>query len=193
MAVGDHVVQAFYHDDTNPIPDFTDSQASVTQHITYPPPAKPAPSPPSTPASPTPFQATLSVFPLGSSMSDLLRGRFSDSVVLSGPGSVSENLFSDGVLPATATGAPAARHKKSKHHMAALLLAKGSASTATAGTVNVTLLPTAAGKKTLKKARNSLRVVLITSVKDAKTGNVTKLPPKKLTLKQARGHGARLS
>jgi hypothetical protein len=125
------------------------------------------------------------VFPLGPTVRDLLRGGFSDSVVLTGPGSVSENLFSDnGVLPATASRASAARHKKSKRHQAAVLLAKGGASTATAGTVTVTLLPTAAGKKTLKKTRHSLRVVLITSVKDAKTGKVTNLPPHRLTLKR---------
>jgi virginiamycin B lyase len=186
LAAGDHVVQAFYHDDTGPIPDFTDSQASVTEHITSPPPpAKPAPSPPPLPPpSPPPLQATLSVFPLAPTVHNLLRGGFTDSVVLTGPGSVSENLFSDnGALPATASRASAARHKKSKRHQAAVLLAKGGASTATTGTVTVTLLPTAAGRKTLKKTRHSLRVVLITSVKDTRTGKVTNLPPHTLTLK----------
>jgi hypothetical protein len=179
---GEYSVTALYHDGTGATPDFTDSQASVTEHITSPPPpAKPASSSPAPP--PTPFQATLSVFSLRVTVRDLLRGRFSDGVTLTGPGSVSENLFSDtGVLPATASRASAARHKKSKRHTA-VLLARGGASIATAGTVNVTLLPTAAGKKTLKKTRHSLRVVLITSVKDAKTGNVTNLPAKTLTLK----------
>jgi virginiamycin B lyase len=178
---GDHTVRALYFASMMGIQDFTGSQASVTEHITSPPPpAKPAAS---TPPSPPPFQATLSVFPLAPTVRGLLRGRFSDSVVLTGPGSVSENMFSDtGVLPATASRASAARHKKSKRHTA-VLLARGGASIATAGTVNVTLLPTAAGKKTLKKTRHSLRVVLITSVKDAKTGNVTNLPAKTLTLK----------
>jgi IPT/TIG domain/Bacterial Ig-like domain (group 3)/Fibronectin type III domain/FG-GAP repeat len=182
LAAGDHVVQAFYHDGTGVTPNFTDSHASVTEHITSPPP--PAKSPASPPPPPPPFQATLSVFPLAPTVRGLLRGAFSDSVTLTGPGSVSENMFADnGVLPATASRASSAHHKKGKRHQVALLLARGSASTATAGTVNVTLLPTAAGKKTLKKTRHSLRVVLITSVKDAKTGNVTNLPAKTLTLK----------
>jgi hypothetical protein len=182
---GEYTVTALYHDDTGVTPDFTDSQASVTEYITSPPPpAEPAPSPPPPPPPPPPFRATLSVFPLGPTVHNLLRGGFSDSVVLTGPGSVSENLFSDnGVLPATASRAAAARHQQSKRHQA-VLLAKGGASTATAGTVTVTLLPTAAGRKTLKKTRHSLRVVLITSVKDAKTGEVTNLPPHRLALKR---------
>jgi virginiamycin B lyase len=180
---GEYSVTAVYHDGTGATPDFTDSQASVTEQITSQlQPAKPAP--PSTAPSPTPFQAALSVFPLRATIRDLLRDGFSDSVVLTAPGSVSEELFSDnGVLPATASRTSAARHKKSKRHQAAMLLAKGVASTTTAGTVTVTLFPTAAGRKTLKKTRHSLRVVLITSVKDAKTGKVTNLPPHTLTLK----------
>jgi virginiamycin B lyase len=184
---GEYTVTALYHDDTRATPDFTDSQASLTEHITNPPPPvapPPAKSAASSPPPPPRFQATLSVFPLGPTVRGLLKDGFSDGVVLTGPGSVSENLFSDnGVLPATASRAATARHDKSKHHKAASLLAKGSASVATAGTVNVTLLPTAAGKKILKKTRHSLRVVLITSVKDAKTGYVTNLPPHRLTLK----------
>ncbi len=180
---GEYTVTALYHDDTRATPDFTDSQASMTEHITSPPPpAKPAPS---LPPPPPPFQATLSVFPLGPTLRGLLKGGFSDSVILTGPGSVSENMFSDnGVVPATASRASSAHHKKGKRHQVALLLARGGASTTTAGTVNVTLLPTVTGKKTLKKTRHSLRVVLITSVKDAKTGKVTNLPSKTLTLKR---------
>ncbi len=150
---GEYTVTALYREETRPVPDFTDSQASVTEQITSPPPpANLAPSSlapaPRTPA----FQATLSVFPLRPAIHDLLRGRFSDGVALTGPGSVSEELFADnGVVPATASRASAARHKRNKHHKAALLLATGSASTAKAGTVTVTLLPTAAGKKALVK------------------------------------------
>jgi hypothetical protein len=187
---GDHVVQAFYFNFVRLYADFTASNASLTEHITIPPPpaappAKGVLSVRSAAPPPPPFQAMLSAFPLGPTVRGLLRGGFSDSVVLNGPGSVTQDLFSDnGALPATASRAAAAYHKKSKRRRAALLLAKGSASTATAGTVNVTLLPTAAAKKTLKKTRHSLRVVLITTVTDAKTGKATKLAPHTLTLKR---------
>jgi hypothetical protein len=125
------------------------------------------------------------VFPLRPGLRDLLRGTFSDSVLLTGPGSVSENLFEDnGVLPATAARVSAGRHTRAKHRRAAALLARGTASTARAGTVTVTLRPTAGAKKTLKRTHHSLRVVLVTSVKDASTGQVTNLPPKRFTLKR---------
>jgi hypothetical protein len=39
---GDYTVTALYHDDTLAIPDFTDSRASVTEHITSPPASPPA-------------------------------------------------------------------------------------------------------------------------------------------------------
>jgi hypothetical protein len=66
----------------------------------------------------------------------------------------------------------------------ALLLARGSGSTAAAAAIKVTLLPTEVGKKVLKKSRHGIQVVLLTSVKDAKTGKVTTLPPHRLTLER---------
>jgi len=186
---GDHAVVADYHEDTHPTPDFTDSQASLTEHITSAPappkpPASPAASLPLPPPAP-PFQGTLSAVSLRLGIRDLLRGAFSDSVTLTGSGSVTQDLFAEGgVLPATATRVSAAGHKKSKRLQSALLLAKGSARTTAAGTVKVTLRPTTAGKKALKTTHRSLRAVLITSVKDSRTGRVTNLPPQKLTLRR---------
>ncbi len=55
---------------------------------------------------------------------------------------------------------------------------------ATAGTVTVTLLPTAAGEKTLKKTRRPLRVVLLIGFKEAKTSQCHQPPAKTLTLKR---------
>ncbi len=181
LKAGQHTVTAYYYDGGEPTPDFTGSKASLTERITGPaPPPPPLPPPP-----PPPFQATLSAFPRVLGIGDLLRGRFGDSVVLTGPGSVTEDLFeANGVVPAVATRASGARQNKHRRRRPALLLARGSASTGAAGAVKVTLLPTRAGKKTLKKSRHGMQVVLITSVKDAKTGKVTTLGTQKLTLKR---------
>jgi hypothetical protein len=193
LDAGQHIITAYYHNGTAPQPDFTFSEASLTEHVTGPPqsPTKPPASspppttPPLTPPTPRPFQATLSAFARGLGVRDLLRGRFTDSVVLTGPGSVEEDLFEDkGVVPAVATRASGARNNKNRRPRSALLLARGGASIAAAGAVKVTLLPTGAGKKALKKSRHGMQVVLITSVKDAKTRKVTTLPPQKLTLKR---------
>jgi hypothetical protein len=52
---GDYTVQAAYHDDTGPIPDFTDSQSSLNEHINSPPSPQPAPpTPPPLAATPAP-------------------------------------------------------------------------------------------------------------------------------------------
>src|SRR5262249_6183992 len=123
LSLGDHVVQAFYHDGTGITPDFGDSQASVTERIANaPPPASASPPLLSLAPLPPPFQATLSAFPLRPTVRGLLRGAFTDSVGLTGPGTVTENLFLDnGVLPTTASRASAARHKKGAHRTATLL------------------------------------------------------------------------
>jgi Bacterial Ig-like domain (group 3)/IPT/TIG domain/Fibronectin type III domain/FG-GAP repeat len=43
LDVGDHTITASYHDDTGATPDFTDSQATIIEHITPPPPASSSP------------------------------------------------------------------------------------------------------------------------------------------------------
>jgi hypothetical protein len=62
---GDHVVQALYHDDTGLRPDFTDSQAGVTQRIDSPPGSSPPPVSPSPPSavSPPPAVAPIAISP----------------------------------------------------------------------------------------------------------------------------------
>jgi hypothetical protein len=180
LPAGDHTVQAKFLG--NPligrIPDFKPSEASLIQHIVNPAPPAKAAGPPTAPPA---FQASLSVFPLGTTIRGFVKHGLSDSVELNAPGTVTEDLYAEnGTLPATAA---IARHKHGKHHRTALLLAKGSTSTATTATVTVRLTPTSAGIKFLKKARHAVRAVLLTTVEDAKTGNVTNLPHKTVTLK----------
>jgi hypothetical protein len=186
LNAGEHIVRAFYHDDTHSTPDFTDSQASLAETITNPPTTQPPASPPAAPLSSSPpvslpFQAVLNSFHARMTIHVLLARQFSDFVTLNGPGTVVQDLFAkDGVLPATASRAASSGHGKNKR--AASLLAKGSASTSAAGTAKVTLIPTVAGRRMLRARRASLRVILVTSVKDARTGKVTNLPAKVLTL-----------
>jgi hypothetical protein len=83
-------------------------------------------------------------------------------VTINQPGTVTQDLYQvGGAVPASA-----AAHRKGhrKHKPPALLLARGSASAAAAGTVSVTLHVTGKGRHALDRSHR-MRAVLVTTLK----------------------------
>jgi hypothetical protein len=129
------------------------------------PPAPPAPPPP-----PGPLQGRLARLAVAK-IAKLLKGGWVNLVTINQPGTVVQDLYlQNGTLPALAA---AARHKHGRHHRPpALLLARGSASATSAGTVSVTLHVTAKGRRALKHARRA-RAVLITTLRSGSGATLT--------------------
>jgi hypothetical protein len=122
------------------------------------------PAPPPAPAPPPPPPA------LGGALARLVRvtihrlliSGWLTQVTINQPGTVTEDLYQlDGTLPAVAATAKHKRHRRKPP--AAMLLARGSASAKSAGTVSVVLRATAQGRHTLKRLK-SVKAVLITTL-----------------------------
>ena len=120
-----------------------------------PPPAPPPPPPPAIPA----LQGTILRL-TRTTISKLLRSGWHTQVTINQPGRVIEDLYlQDGTLPAYAS-------RKAKHHAkkpAALLLARGSTLTKSAGKVDVLIKVTKQGRRRLKHAAR-VKAVLITTL-----------------------------
>jgi hypothetical protein len=139
-------------------------------------PAPPAPPPPP----PPPPALHGSIFKLlATTIHKLLKSGWTDEVTINQAGTVTQDLYQlGGAIPASASA-----HKKSHGHKRkppALLLARGSASAVTAGTVKVTLRATAKGRHVLGH-RHSVRAKLVTTLKTG-SGAKLNLPTRTVTL-----------
>jgi len=115
--------------------------------------------PPPPPPPPPALQGTLFKLPHVTLLS-LLKSGLRDRVTINQPGTVTQDLYAEGgTLPAFA--ASAKHHKKPPP---ALLLARGGVVASSAGTVTVSLKPTAKGRLKLKSAK-SLKAVLVTTLR----------------------------
>jgi hypothetical protein len=138
------------------------------------PPAPPAPPPP-------PPALHGSIFKLvTTTIHKLLKSGWADEVTINQAGTVTQDLYqSGGAIPALAS----AHHKKGPRHKRkppALLLARGSASAVTAGTVKVLLRTTSKGRHVLGHS-HSVRAVLLTTLKTG-SGAKLSLPTRTVTL-----------
>jgi hypothetical protein len=138
------------------------------------------PAPPSPPPPPPPPPALQgSVFKLArTSIHKFLHSGLLDQVTINQPGTVIQDLYlQNGKLPAFASS-------RGKHHARKLppaqLVARGSASAKSAGTVNVLIRATPRGRRLLSH-RGQVRLVLVTTLRSA-TGKLT-LAHRTVTLK----------
>ena len=137
----------------------------------------PPPPPPPPPPTPLALAGAFSKF-TGISIAKLLRSGWSTHVTINQPGKIVEDLYQhNGALPAFAA---TSKHKRPHKERRALLLARGTATANAAGTVTVTIRPTAIGRRVLKHA-HSAKVVLITTL-TAKSGAKLALARHFLTL-----------
>lgn len=123
-------------------------------------PVGPCPVPPVPPPPPPAPALQGTVLKLShTTIRKLLKSGWSDQVTINQPGTVVEDLYTQGgKLPAYASA-----KKRHGHGGAAVLLARGSATAASAGKVSVVLHLTAQGRRRLLHAR-SMRVVLMTTL-----------------------------
>lgn len=137
------------------------------------------PPPPPPPPPPTPLALAGAFSKLTRiSIAKLLRSGWSTHVTINQPGKIVEDLYQhNGVLPAFAA---TSKHKRPRKERRALLLARGTATANAAGTVTVTIRPTAVGRRLLKHA-HSAKVVLVTTL-TAKSGAKLALARRSLTL-----------
>jgi hypothetical protein len=133
---------------------------------TAPPPPGPQPGPPPPPSN------TIT----GSSIK-FKNGVTVLSVTVPGPGVVSAAQASN---TATASRADAAKKKKKKKHKKPVLIRKTSVTATAAGVVKLTIRPTSAGKKLLKKKG---RFSVNTSITFAPTGGTPATTHKRITIK----------
>jgi hypothetical protein len=105
------------------------------------------------------------------------------TVELDEPGTVVQALYlRNGAKVPQVVTANAAQKKKKKKKAKRVLIAKGQASSQTAGQVKVRLKATKKARKAYKRKRK-VKAVLVTTVADL-AGNVTSLPQRKLTLRK---------
>jgi hypothetical protein len=139
-----------------------------------PPPPPPPPAPPAAPA------LEGSILKLArTTIHRLLKSGWGDQVTINQPGTVVQDLYlQDGKLPAFAAS------KKGKHHARkvppAQLVARGSATAKTPGTVNVLIRVTAKGRHLLSH-RSQVRLVLVTTL-HSNTGAKLNLARRTITL-----------
>lgn len=138
-------------------------------------PVPPAPPPP--PPVPA-LQGSIFKF-ARTTIAKLLKAGWLDQVTINQPGKVTQDLYElGGTVPAYASS-----HRKAhghKHKPPALLLARGSASIASAGNVSVLLRVTRKGRRTLRHSHR-VRAELITTLL-ANTGAKLNLPSRTVTL-----------
>ncbi len=136
----------------------------------------PPPPPPPPPPAPLALAGSLSKF-ARTTISKLLRSGWTTHVTINQPGKVVENLYEQhGYVPAFAATSKHRAHKEPRSP----LLARGTASAGAAGTVTVTIHPTALGRRLLKH-RHAIQVVLVTTL-TAKSGAKLALARHALTL-----------
>jgi len=139
------------------------------------------PAPPPPPPPPPPPALAGSIFKLfGSNIHKLLKSGLTDQVTINQAGTVTQDLYEvDGAVPATASahGRHGGKHRRKPP---ALLLARGTASATTAGTVTVHLHVTGKGRHALGHGRR-VRAVLVTTLKTG-SGAKLNLPTRTVTL-----------
>ena len=141
------------------------------------------PSPPPPPPLPPPPPALEgSIFKLArTTIHKFLHSGLLDQVTINQPGTVTQGLYlQDGKLPAFAAGNKG-RHHGRKVVPAAQLVARGSTTAKSAGTVSVVIRVTAKGRRLLRH-RSRVRLVLITTLRSG-TGKLT-LAHRTVTLKR---------
>jgi hypothetical protein len=139
------------------------------------------PAPPAPPAPPPPPPALHgSIFKLvGTTIHKLLKSGWADQVTINQAGTVTQDLYQlGGAVPASAS-AHKKGHGHKKHKPPASLLARGSASAVTAGTVKVLLRVTAKGRHVIGHS-HSVRAELVTTLKTA-SGAKQNLPTRTVT------------
>jgi hypothetical protein len=143
-------------------------------------PAPPAPSPPPPPA-PALGGSLLKL--LRTTIHKLLVSGWTTLVDINQPGTVTEDLYQQGgAIPARASSVQhSARHKRHQRRPPALLLARGSNTAASAGTVSVKLRATVNGRRVLKHM-SSVRAVLVTTLSTAGAKKVVTLEQRTVTL-----------
>jgi hypothetical protein len=140
------------------------------------------PPPPLPPAPPAPPALEGSILKLAkTTIHKLLKSGWLDHVTINQPGTVVQDLYlQDGKLPAFASS------KKGKHRARkvppAQLVARGSATAKTPGTVNVLIRVTAKGRHLLSHPGQA-RLVLVTTL-HSKTGAKLNLPRRTITLRR---------
>jgi hypothetical protein len=139
------------------------------------------PVPPAPPPPPPPPALLGSILKLRHiTIARLLHSGWTDQVTINQPGTVIQDLYlQGGHVPASASSAGKGGHRRA-HKRPAVLLARGSASTAAAGTVTVKLKPTSQGRRRLKHAR-SVRAVLVTTLRSA-SGQILSLGHRSVSL-----------
>ena len=124
------------------------------------------PVPPPPPPPPPPPALGGSIFKLvNTTIHKLLKSGWTDQVTINQAGTVTQDLYKvGGAVPASASA-----HRRGhghRHKPPALLLARGSVSAVTAGTVSVTLHVTGRGRHALSHSHR-VRAVLVTTLKTA--------------------------
>jgi hypothetical protein len=123
------------------------------------PPPPPAPAPP-----PPPPALRGEIFKLlRTTIHKLLVSGWLSEVTINQPGTVVEDLYQEeGTLPAFAARVGAKRHALLRRKPPAMLLARGSASAKTPGTVSVVLHATTQGRRKLKHSKHVAAVLITT-------------------------------
>jgi hypothetical protein len=140
------------------------------------------PAPPPPPPPPPPPALHGSIFKLlAATIHKLLKSGLTDQVTINQAGTVTQDLYElNGTVPASAASAHRRAGHRHKHKPPALLLARGTASATTAGTVTVHLRLTAKGRHALNRKRK-MRAVLVTTLA-AGAGAKSNLPTRTVTL-----------
>jgi hypothetical protein len=143
-----------------------------------PAPPPPPPSPPPPPA----LQGAIFKF-AKTTIQRFLKSGLMDEVTINQPGTVVQDLYlQDGKLPAFA----ASKKRKGKHHRKvvppAQLVARGSTTAKSAGTVSVSIKVTAQGRRLLRH-RDKVQLVLVTTLQST-SGAKLNLARRTITLKR---------
>jgi hypothetical protein len=125
------------------------------------------PVPPAPPPPPPPPALQGSILKLArTTIHRLLKSGWLDQVTINQPGTVVQDLYlQGGALPAYAAGRKGGRHHH-RHKPPALLLARGTATAKSAGTVTVLMRLTAKGRRLLEHSSH-VRAVLVTTLRSA--------------------------
>lgn len=142
--------------------------------------ACPAPPPPPPPP-PPPLALEGSIFKLArTTINRFLKSGWLDEVTINQPGTVVQDLYlQDGKLPAFASSKGRRHHRKLPP---AQLVARGTATATSAGTVSVLIKATGKGRRLLRH-RGKVQLVLVTTLK-SNTGAKLNLPRRTVTLKR---------
>lgn len=153
---------------------FTYESENVRPVGACPPPPPPPPLPPPPPA----LQGAIFKF-VKTTIHKFLKSGLTDEVTINQPGTVVQDLYlQDGKLPAFASSKGRHHHRKVPP---AQLVARGTTTATSAGTVSVLIKATGKGRSLLRH-RGEVRLVLVTTLK-SNTGAKLNLPRRTVTLK----------